>query len=65
MCSLWLLISKTGSRNFGINIVGDVRGMGLLGCIEGVVSNDIDEKKQLEIDYEFGSSWIRNVRPKV
>lgn len=37
------------------DIVGDVRGMGFLGCIEGIVSDDIDEAKQLEVDYEFGS----------
>ena len=30
------------------DIVGDVRGMGFLGCIEGIVSDDIDEAKQLE-----------------
>ena len=46
------------------DIVGDVRGMGLLGCIEGVVSNDIDEKKQLEIDYEFGSRMDKKCEAK-
>jgi adenosylmethionine-8-amino-7-oxononanoate aminotransferase len=35
-------------------IVGDTRGIGLLGCVEGVVSTEIDEEKQLLIDYEFG-----------
>ena len=46
------------------DIVGDVRGMGLLGCIEGVVSNDIDENKQLEIDYEFGSRMDKKCEAK-
>ena len=35
-------------------IVGDVRGIGLLGCIEGIVSSEINEQKQLRIDREFG-----------
>jgi len=46
------------------DIVGDVRGMGLLGCIEGFVSNDIDENKQLEIDYEFGSRMDKKCEAK-
>ena len=46
------------------DIVGDVRGMGLLGCIEGIVSTDIDEKKQLEIDYEFGSRMDKKCEAK-
>ena len=46
------------------DIVGDVRGMGLLGCIEGVVSNDIDENKQLEIDYEFGGRMDKKCEAK-
>ena len=46
------------------DIVGDVRGMGLLGCIEGVVSNDIDVNKQLEIDYEFGSRMDKKCEAK-
>ena len=37
------------------DIVGDVRGMGLLGCIEGIASENLDERQRLEIDYEFGS----------
>ena len=46
------------------DIVGDVRGMGLLGCIEGIVSTDIDENKQLEIDYEFGSRMDKKCEAK-
>jgi adenosylmethionine-8-amino-7-oxononanoate aminotransferase len=29
--------------------------MGLLGCIEGIASENLDERQRLEIDYEFGS----------
>ncbi len=36
-------------------IVGDTRGIGLLGCVEGVVSSNLDEEEQLLIDYEFGT----------
>ena len=46
-------------------IVGDVRGMGLLGCIEGIVSNDIDENKQLKLIMSLAVVWIKNARPKV
>ena len=38
------LFPKSAQRFAEFEIVGDVRGMGLLGCIEGIVSNDIDEK---------------------
>lgn len=34
-------------------IVGDVRGMGLLGCVECVISKD--SKQALSLDYEVGS----------
>lgn len=34
-------------------IVGDVRGMGLLGCVECVISKD--SKEALSLDYEIGS----------
>ena len=34
-------------------IVGDVRGMGLLGCVECVISRDREEA--LSLDYEIGS----------
>lgn len=35
-------------------IVGDVRGMGLLGCVEGTARPDLPEEKRLRIDMEFG-----------
>jgi putrescine aminotransferase len=35
-------------------IVGDVRGMGLLGCVEGTARPDLPEEKRLKIDMEFG-----------
>ena len=35
-------------------IVGDVRGMGLLGCVEGTTRPDLPEEKRLEIDGHFG-----------
>ena len=35
-------------------IVGDVRGMGLLGCVEGTARPDLPEEKRLKIDAEFG-----------
>ncbi len=35
-------------------IVGDARGVGLVGCIEGRAPAESSEEKQLEIDKEFG-----------
>jgi adenosylmethionine-8-amino-7-oxononanoate aminotransferase len=35
-------------------IVGDTRGMGLLGCVEGISRPDLAEEKRLAIDLEFG-----------
>ena len=35
-------------------IVGDVRGMGLLGCVEGTARPDLPEAKRFAIDEEFG-----------
>ena len=35
-------------------IVGDARGMGLLGCIEGAAPSDSSEEKRLIVDKEFG-----------
>ena len=35
-------------------IIGDARGMGLVGCLEGAALPDTPEDKRLEIDYEFG-----------
>ncbi len=35
-------------------IVGDVRGMGLLGCVEGTARPDLPEEKRHAIDLEFG-----------
>ncbi len=35
-------------------IVGDTRGMGLLGCVEGTTRPDLPEAKRHRIDVEFG-----------
>lgn len=35
-------------------IVGDARGMGLLGCIEGTAAPGLPEERRLAIDSEFG-----------
>ena len=35
--------------------IGDARGIGLLGCLEGYSNPSLDEKKRLEIDHHFGS----------
>ena len=36
-------------------IVGDTRGMGLIGCVEGVAAPDMKESSRLAIDKEFGA----------
>lgn len=36
------------------DIVGDTRGAGLIGCVEGVAAPDLPEEKRLAIDIEFG-----------
>jgi adenosylmethionine-8-amino-7-oxononanoate aminotransferase len=36
------------------DIVGDTRGMGLLGCVEGAAPSDSSEAKRLAVDKEFG-----------
>jgi adenosylmethionine-8-amino-7-oxononanoate aminotransferase len=36
-------------------IVGDVRGMGLIGCVEGTAAPGTPEEKRLAIDKEFGA----------
>ncbi|KZY39519.1 hypothetical protein A3731_01750 [Roseovarius sp. HI0049] len=35
-------------------IIGDTRGVGLIGCVEGVAAPDMSESKRLAIDLEFG-----------
>lgn len=35
-------------------IIGDARGMGLVGCLEGTALPDSPEQERLDIDYEFG-----------
>ncbi|MCX7645752.1 MAG: aminotransferase [Rhodobacteraceae bacterium] len=35
-------------------IVGDTRGLGLLGCVEGTARPDLPEEKRFRIDAEFG-----------
>ncbi|NKX45345.1 aminotransferase [Roseicyclus persicicus] len=35
-------------------IVGDVRGMGLLGCVEGTARPDLPEERRFAIDQHFG-----------
>ncbi|HUF86965.1 MAG TPA: aminotransferase [Thermohalobaculum sp.] len=37
------------------DIVGDARGMGLLGCIEGAAAPGLPEHRRLAIDSEFGA----------
>jgi len=36
------------------DIVGDARGMGLLGCVEGAAPSDSSKEKRLAVDKEFG-----------
>lgn len=36
------------------DIVGDTRGMGLIGCVEGVAAPGLSEDRRLAIDTEFG-----------
>jgi adenosylmethionine-8-amino-7-oxononanoate aminotransferase len=36
-------------------IVGDARGMGLIGCVEGAAAPGTPEEKRLAIDAEFGA----------
>ncbi|MBF9059336.1 aminotransferase [Rhodobacterales bacterium HKCCSP123] len=36
------------------DIVGDVRGMGLLGCVEGTARPDLPEARRFDIDQHFG-----------
>lgn len=36
------------------DIVGDTRGAGLIGCVEGVAAPGLPEEKRLAIDIEFG-----------
>lgn len=35
-------------------IVGDTRGIGLLGCVEGTARPDLPEEKRMQIDLDFG-----------
>ncbi|MEM8841329.1 MAG: aminotransferase class III-fold pyridoxal phosphate-dependent enzyme, partial [Pseudomonadota bacterium] len=37
------------------DIVGDTRGMGLIGCVEGAAAKELPEEKRLAIDAEFGN----------
>jgi adenosylmethionine-8-amino-7-oxononanoate aminotransferase len=37
-------------------IVGDVRGMGLLGCVEGIARPDLPEDRRFGIDQHFGEA---------
>lgn len=37
------------------DIVGDTRGVGLIGCIEGAARADLPDDKRLAIDKEFGA----------
>ena len=36
-------------------IIGDARGLGLLGCLEGNIGSGLTESENLSVDYEFGS----------
>ena len=40
-------------------IVGDARGMGLLGCIEGRAPSESTEDARLAVDLEFGTRLDR------
>ena len=44
-------IQQLGEKH---DIIGDARGMGLLGCLEGAAAPDTHEEKRLAIDHEFG-----------
>ena len=44
-------IQQLGEKH---DIIGDARGMGLLGCLEGAAAPDTPEEKRLAIDHEFG-----------
>ena len=35
--------------------ISDARGIGLLGCLEGYSNPLLDDKKRLEVDYQFGT----------
>ena len=35
-------------------IIGDARGIGLLGCLEGNIGSGLTESETLSVDYEFG-----------
>ena len=35
-------------------IIGDARGMGLVGCVEGIAAPDLPEERRLAIDTDFG-----------
>ncbi len=35
-------------------IIGDARGLGLLGCLEGNIGNGLPSKEELAVDHEFG-----------
>ena len=37
------------------DIIGDARGVGLLGCLEGLASTDASEEARLRIDTNFGA----------
>ena len=45
-------LKKLGEK---YDCIGDARGIGLLGCLEGYSNPSLDEKKRLEIDHHFGS----------
>ncbi len=36
------------------DIIGNARGMGLVGCVEGIAAPDLPEEKRLAIDSDFG-----------
>ena len=44
-------------KNLGekYDCIGDARGIGLLGCLEGYSNPNLSEKIRLEIDHHFGS----------
>ena len=50
------LIFKARLKAIGekYDIIGDARGLGLLGCLEGLGSKSTSEEARLKIDTEFG-----------
>ena len=44
-------LKKLGQK---YDIIGDARGIGLLGCLEGNISEGLTQSETLDVDYKFG-----------